>query len=397
MYLTHSEVIKSLQNSYLLKLPFTCFIILFCLGKCDSSIVVCITPLTSIMLDQHSKFSLKGLKTDFVGEAQSDPMAEHRVCTGASQLVFISPESLLTRYRTMLLRQVYKDNLVAVVVDEAHCVRTWGNEFRVAFSEIGNLRSIIPPHINILALTATLTSETLVSITERLALKSPTILATSPQRNNIYYSIVPPITVDDLAKNLRDEFSEKRAKFPKTVLFCRRYTDCSALYITLRKKLGSGLTEPPDYPDLSEFRMVELYTKVSKPAKREAVVERFCKAESTLRLVIATMSFGMGIDCSDLRRVIHWGLPSTIEDYVQETGRAGRDEKMASAVLHEGKQGHYATQEMKAYVSNKVVCRRMLMYQDFLGFESSALNTGHCKCCDVCANVCKCVTCMSNS
>ena len=86
----------------------------------------------------------------------------------------------------MLLRQVYKDNQVTVVVDEAHCVRTWGNEFRAAFSEIGNLRSIIPPRINILALTATLTSDTLVSITERLALKSPTILATSPQRNNIF-------------------------------------------------------------------------------------------------------------------------------------------------------------------------------------------------------------------
>ena len=64
--------------------------------------------------------------------------------------------------------------------------------------------------------------------------------------------------MDDLAKNLSDEFSEKRAKFSKPVLFCRYYTDCSALYITLRKKLGSGLTEPPEYPDLSEFQMVEL-------------------------------------------------------------------------------------------------------------------------------------------
>ena len=244
-----------------------------------------------------------------------------------------------------------------------------------------------------MALTATLTSETLVSITERLAFKSPTILATSPQRNNIYYSIVPPITVDDLV-NLSDEFSEKRAKFPKTVLFCRRYTDCSALYITLRKKLGSGLTEPPDYPDLSEFPMVELYTQVSKPAKREAVVERFCKAESTSRLVITTMSFSMG---SDLRRVIHWGLPSTIEDYVQETGRAGRKKNWHQQCYMMENKATTATQEMKAYVSNKVVCRRMLMYQDFLGFESSALNTGHCKCCDVCENVSKCVTCMSNS
>ena len=94
MYLTHSEVIKIIiTNSYLLKLPHTCFIFLFCLGKCDSSIVICITPLTSIMLDQHANFSLNGLKTDFLGAAQSDPMAEHRVCTGASQLVFISPAS----------------------------------------------------------------------------------------------------------------------------------------------------------------------------------------------------------------------------------------------------------------------------------------------------------------
>ena len=71
-------------------------------------------------------------------------------------------------------------------------------------------------------------------------------------------------------------------------------------------------------------------------------MERFCK------LVIASTSFGMGIDCSDLHRVIHRGLPSTIEDYMQETGRAGRDEKLASEMLHEGKQGHYTTQEMKA-------------------------------------------------
>ena len=83
-------------------------------------------------------------------------------------------------------------------------------------------------------------------------------------------------------------------------------------------------------------------------------MKQFCK------LVIATTSFGMGIDCSDLHHVIHYGLPSTIEG----TGRAGRDEKLASEVVNERKQGHYSTQEMKAYVSNKVVYRWMLIYQD---------------------------------
>ncbi len=119
-----------------------------------------------------------------------------------------------------------------------------------------------------MALTDTLTKTTLATIIARLALISPAILATSLQRNNIYYSVVPW-----LAKQLSQEFDVKRVKFPKTVIFCRLYTDCSDLYMALQRQLGSRLTEPPDYPDLSEFRMAELYTKVSKPAKREDVVD----------------------------------------------------------------------------------------------------------------------------
>ena len=125
------------------------------------SIVVCISPLISIMVD--TKFSPRGLKTDFVGEAQSHEGAEKWVLRGESQLVYISPENLInnTSYRRMLLRQAYKDNLVAMVIDEAHCIQTWGDEFRMAFAEIGNLRSIIPQQVNIMALTATATQETL--------------------------------------------------------------------------------------------------------------------------------------------------------------------------------------------------------------------------------------------
>ncbi len=101
--------------------------------------------------------------------------------------------------------------------------------------------------------------------------------------------------------------------------------------------LESELTEPPGYPDISEFRMVEIYTRVSKPARREEIIDRFCEVNSILRIVIATISFGMGIDCPDIDRIIHWGLPSCIEEYVQETGRAGRDGRRAVAVLHQGK------------------------------------------------------------
>ena len=91
------------------------------------SIVVCVSPLISLMMDQKKKFIEMGLSTDFVGESQSDRHVVKAVTDGSIQLVFISPESLLNNltFRNMLLSTVYKDNLVALAIDEAHCIKTW--------------------------------------------------------------------------------------------------------------------------------------------------------------------------------------------------------------------------------------------------------------------------------
>ena len=101
--------------------------------------------LTSLMMDQHSKFFSLGLSTEFVGEIQTDKSVIRKVLNGEVQLVYITPENVIDNpmYRNMLVSEKYKENLVALVIDEAHCIKLWGDQFRKAFSMIGNLRSLV--------------------------------------------------------------------------------------------------------------------------------------------------------------------------------------------------------------------------------------------------------------
>ena len=120
---------------------------------------------------------------------------------------------------------------------------------------------------------------------------------------------------------------EKRVSFPKILIYVRTYTDCSTLYMLLKGKLRPAITEPPGCPSVSGHRLVYrhvYYTRVLSSEKKEDFIHSFSEVGGTLRVVIATTAFGMGVDCPDIRRVIHWGLPTSVEEYVQETGRCGR-------------------------------------------------------------------------
>ena len=120
----------------------------------------------------------------------------------------------------------------------------------------------------------------------------------------------------------------------------------------MKAKLGTRFTKPPDYPHVSNFSVIDMLTRVQTTDKKEEVLQSFTERDGVLRLIIATTAFGMGIDCPDVRRIIHWGILNTLEEYVQETGRCGRDGNSASAILYQGKGGKYASSEVKNYVSN---------------------------------------------
>ena len=226
---------------------------------------------------------------------------------------------------------------------------------------------------------------------------NPALITLPPHRANILYKVQPVIKLDELSSAIAGELADQRTAFPKTVLFCRPYQDCSDLCADIRHKMGTLFAEPLGYPDLSQFRMVELYTRVSTPEKREQIITSFTVTNSRLRLVIATIAFGMGIDCPDIHRIMHWGLPSDVEEYVQETGRAGRDGKQAEAILFKGKKGQHASEKMKQYSTNEDQCRQKLLFKNFIDYSKSDMQVVGCRCYDICAKICKCSTCSDSN
>lgn len=190
----------------------------------------------------------------------------------------------------------------------------------MAYAQFSNIRSLLPSHVNVMALTATATNDTYKAVCQRLSLNNPVLIGMQPNRPNIKYEVKPLVDIDTLCNELAEELKLEGVTYPKTVIFIQRYSDCSLVYHTLRRKLGPNITFPPGYPLFQQFSLVDIYTRASTIRKKE-VLSAFCQPAGTLRVVIATTAFGMGVDCADIRVIIHWGPPSTLEQYLQETGR----------------------------------------------------------------------------
>ena len=136
-----------------------------------------------------------------------------------------------------------------------------------------------------------------------------------------------------------------------------------------------------------------MFTRVLTPAKKDEVLASFSQEDGKLHLLVATTAFGMGIDCSDIRRIIHWGMPATLEEYVQETGTSGRDGKPSQAILYFAKRPINTTTESLKYASNVSVCRCRLLFQDFVMYSETDVRVTGCACCDICKNKCTCMVC----
>ena len=277
-----------------------------------------ITPLIALMKDQVENLRKRDIRAAaiYTGMSYEEQKTALDNCQwGPYHFLYVSPERLESEeFRERLARLP----ICLIAVDEAHCISQWGYDFRPSYLKIAEIRDLVggEARIPILALTATATPEVVDDIQERLAFREKNVLRKSFLRSNLSYVVRQ-------TNKKADEIVHILSKVPgSAIVYVRNRQRAQELAAYLNAK---GLS--------ADFYHAGLNSK-ERSIKQEAW-KKF-KDESgsqTIRVIVATNAFGMGIDKSDVRVVIHHDLPDTIEAYFQEAGRAGRDEQKAFAVL----------------------------------------------------------------
>ena len=267
-----------------------------------------------------------------------------------------------------------------------------GHTFRSSLRRIGEVRSLLPVGVKVMAVTATASKTLRYSVSKAIGLHNPFVLSMNPCKKNLVYAVGKFRDVLESFNPMVEKLAELRSEMPRVIIYCRRYEECSNIYIMFRNLLGVNFTEPPNAPDITKFRLVEMFTSVTDNYIKEDIIKLFTK-NSQLRIVVATIAFGMGIDCAGVREVVHVGAPDDVESYIQETGRAGRDGQAALAMLLVTKsKRHLKEESILEYFDNETNCRRDNLFENMESYEHVDMGS-KCLCCDICAKICDCGMC----
>ena len=241
-----------------------------------------------------------------------------------------------------------------------------GDSFREDFAHLGELRSILPPSVHVMALTATATCTLRTSIIKTLGMIDLFILSQSPHKENIYLSVVDFTSIKKNFLPLAKELWDKGQLADRTIIYCQRLNECADVFTFFKSYLEPKYLISTEVQDHTKYRLVDMYTSCNYAHVKSAIIDAFTSPESPLRVVAATIAFGMGVDCPDVRRIIHLGPTEDIENYVQQIGRAGRDGKPSfGTLLFRKKYAKRVEASMLDYCYNKTSCRRDKLYIDF--------------------------------
>ncbi|GAW82936.1 ATP-dependent DNA helicase [Plasmodium gonderi] len=287
-----------------------------------------ISPLISLMKDQVDNLNRKKISSVFLGSGQK--ISNEKIVTeikhGGYKIVYCSPEYALNNKQLFL---ILKRNILLIAIDEVHCMSEWGHDFRPSYRKLNELRHVLK-EIPFMCLTATCTKNVQSDILKNLKynMNKCLIKTSSVNKRNLFYCVREKTNIFDDLKDVLDipisrsvgrtkHFidNSKICPYNSTLIYVNSKKECENVFIFLKER---GL-------------LVRMYhADLSNEEKKEAH-EKFLKDE--VQIIVATVAFGMGIDKPDIRRIIHYGFSRSLEAYVQQVGRAGRDNSNAEAIL----------------------------------------------------------------
>jgi ATP-dependent DNA helicase RecQ len=295
--------------------------------------------------------------------------------SGRTKMLYVAPETLTKQENLEFFADL---KLSFFAVDEAHCISEWGHDFRPEYRRLREMMTQINPDIPVIALTATATPKVQSDIVHNLGLKDPAIFISSFNRPNLYYEIQPKIKKDQTSKSI--------------VRFIMQMKGSSGIIYTLNRKTTEELA---DMLMANGIKAVAYHAGLDSKLRSERQ-DLFLNED--VQVIVATIAFGMGIDKPDIRFVIHYNIPKSIENYYQETGRAGRDGLEGKCILYyshkdvsklehlmrdkplsEREVGAQLITETVAYAESGVCRRKTLM--SYFGEEYTEKNCGECDNC----------------
>ncbi|KAJ0008009.1 hypothetical protein Pint_30687 [Pistacia integerrima] len=347
---------------------------------------VVVSPLISLMQDQVMSLKQRGIKAEYLGSAQTDPTVQTKAETGHFHLLFMTPEKACL-IPISFWSKLLKVGISLFAVDEAHCISQWGHDFRVEYKQLDKLHDTLMD-VPFVGLTATATEKVRIDIMNSLKMKDPYVAIGSFDRKNLFYGVKVINRGQSFVDELVKEISVFVANAGSTIIYCTTIKDVEQIFKALLEvgieagmyhgQMGSKAREKShrtfkddeeEFVSKLDFASQLFATLLARlcccygvgqeahaagssvPHKATPLLRRgarsplcwcqlacvcFAAISATspivglfimdeLRVMVATVAFGMGIDKPDIRHVIHYGCPKSLECYYQESGRCGRD------------------------------------------------------------------------
>lgn len=342
---------------------------------CLDGLTLVVSPLVALMRDQASALQSNGVAAAYLNSTQSPEEADavlRDIASGKLKLLYVSPEKLFSGFAASRLPD-WRISLVAV--DEAHCISFWGHDFRPEYTQLGRLRQLLPG-VPLIALTATADPAIRRDILNQLSIDEDSVFQSSFDRPNLHLAVLP---------------GQKR--FERLQDFLRRRPGQSGIVYCLSR---AGTEDLAEKLCRLGFKAAAYHAGMGSDA-RHRVQDSFLKDETAI--MCATVAFGMGIDKSNVRWVVHWNLPKNLEGFYQEIGRAGRDGLPSDTLLFysyadvaqqlkflddadpERRELLAAKLDRMKQYAEAMICRRRILLSYF--GEIPEKDCGHC---DVCGN-----------